>query len=478
MKKIITIFLFSALVANSCSDFTELQPKGKNLLETSDQLEMLLNSDNISFSSMDLWQMTGDIIYSFSNIPTSISNPVKTKRVIQWTWDEANMDLMADLTASDYDYNGGFSAIGKICNPILSKVDKASGSQEQKDRIKCEALVMRAYFEYIMVNKFAKAYNPASAETDPGIAYLMEDADITQMQEKLSVKDVYDHILADVNQAIEIDGLPTNAINKTRFSKPCAYAVKALALMSMQKFDEAESAAKEALAINGKVLNYSDVMGTMTGYMIGNKYDVLVKSKYGYDEDYFMTIDMIYYESISPEAQARFEHGHMFLNNFATIDMIYDYVMGTEQILGVKNYITLYDFDSYWNRYGLNSPQMYLIVAEAEINKGNYDAAMEALDKIRECRIAPSVYAPLKGTVTTKEDAILHLKQTSHGEGIWSIYNFINRKRWNQLSDYKETYKKTINDKVYTLTPESPMWIFPFPKNVTSINPNMTQNYK
>lgn len=163
MKKIITIFLFSALVANSCSDFTELQPKGKNLLETSDQLEMLLNSDNISFSSMDLWQMTGDIIYSFSNIPTSISNPVKTKRVIQWTWDEANMDLMADLTASDYDYNGGFSAIGKICNPILSKVDKASGSQEQKDRIKCEALVMRAYFEYIMVNKFAKAYNPASA---------------------------------------------------------------------------------------------------------------------------------------------------------------------------------------------------------------------------------------------------------------------------------------------------------------------------
>ena len=479
-KTIYTLLIGVALMATSCAKFTEIQPKGKNLLSTADQLEMLLNNDGIGFSSMDFWQMSGDVLYAYDNVPTRLSNPTKTRRVLEWTWDDTQMDLMASLTSSDSDYSGGFSNIGKICNPILSKVDASTGDDATKNRIKCEALVMRAYMEYIMVNKFAKAYNAATAATDPGIAYLTEDADITEMQPKLTVQQVYDHILADVNEAIEIDGLPEVAVNKMRFSKPCAFAVKALALMSMQKPDEAEAAARQALAINGTVLNYSTILGTATGYILGGTYTVLSKPEHYYDEDYYVpTPDYIYFESASPEAQARFEKGNMFLKYMGTINMMYDYAMDyTGTNLGLPGYVTFYDFDSYWNRYGLNTPQMYFIVAEAEIDKGDFNAAMDALDKVRACRIDPAVYAPLKGTVTTKEEAIKHLKQTVHGDCICTIYNFINRKRWNQLTDYKETYTKTINGTVYTFKPDSPMWIFPFPKNVTAVNTNMTQNYK
>ena len=99
---------------------------------------------------------------------------------------------------------------------------------------------------------------------------------------------------------------------------------------------------------------------------------------------------------------------------------------------------------------------MYLIVAEAEIHKGNYDEAMRALDAIRVNRLASETYQPLEGTVTTEADAIRHLKQVSHGENIYSVYNFIHRKRWNQVSG----------------------WIFPFGQNVLANNPNITQNYK
>ena len=67
---------------------------------------------------------------------------------------------------------------------------------------------------------------------------------------------------------------------------------------------------------------------------------------------------------------------------------------------------------------------------------------MDALDAIRVKRIDPAVYTPLKGRVNTKADAIFRLKQTSHGENIYSIYNFINRKRWNQLDDYKQKQVK------------------------------------
>ena len=44
MKKIFVI-LTTCLLLASCAEFTELQPKGMNLLSTVDELELLLNAE-------------------------------------------------------------------------------------------------------------------------------------------------------------------------------------------------------------------------------------------------------------------------------------------------------------------------------------------------------------------------------------------------------------------------------------------------
>lgn len=120
---------------------------------------------------------------------------------------------------------------------------------------------------------------------------------------------------------------------------------------------------------------------------------------------------------------------------------------------------------------------MYLILAECAINKGRIDEAMGYLDMIRVKRIATSHYKPLLGNVTTKTDAIAALKRTAHGEYCYSIWNFITCKRWTILDDYKETRTRELLGKTYTLTPESDMWVFPFPVTVISQNPNIKNNY-
>ena len=127
---------------------------------------------------------------------------------------------------------------------------------------------------------------------------------------------------------------------------------------------------------------------------------------------------------------------------------------------------------------GLKTTHMYLILAESEIHKGNINAAMEIIDKIRVNRIDPSVYEPLVGKVTSKEDAIFRLKQTSHGENNYSCYNFIQRKRWNQIPGWEEDFTRDLAGHKFTLRHDSPMWIFPFPRNVINNNPNIKQNYK
>ena len=79
-------------------------------------------------------------------------------------------------------------------------------------------------------------------------------------------------------------------------------------------------------------------------------------------------------------------------------------------------------------------------------------------------------------TLGSKEDAVFHLKQTALGENVFSPYNFVERKRWNQLADMKETITRTLLGQTFTLAPDSPLWIFPFPGNAVDNNPNLKQN--
>ena len=479
MKKIIySLLAVATLTLSSCEDFTDLQPKGKNLLTTTDQLEMLLNTEFRGCGS-DMRVMAGDMIYAYSNIATTISQPVKTRNVIMWTYDVASMDKMAELTASDYDYTSFYGYIGTISNPILTKIDEAAGSETAKKQIKCEALALRAWSFYMLVNKFAKAYNPSTAANTPGIILMTEDKDIQTPQPKSTVEEVYAQILKDVNEAIDLGGLPDVAINKMRFCKPAAYAVKALTLLNMQKWDEAEEAAKQAIAINGIVNDYNHAyLGSLQGYITGGSYPVMNRGQKGTDEDYFQNGSQEFYNNYTPTTMANFEDGHAYKDKMSCINMIYDYLKDAgESILGESGFNMTYDLNSYWNDGGLRSTQMYLAIAECETHKGNFDTAMEYLDKVRVNRIDPAKYQPLKGTVSSEKDAIAHVKQVTMNEDIYSVNIFIDKKRWNQLDGWKQSYSRTLAGKTYTIAPDSKMWVFPFPMSVMNNNDQITQNY-
>ena len=481
MKKNIlyTLLAVVALTLASCESFTDLQPKGKNLLSTTDQLEMLLNNEYNGCAS-DMRVMSGDMINCYSNVGTAIKQPVKTRNVIMWTFDESNQDKMAELTASDGDYTNFYGYIGTIANPILTRVDETSGSEEAKKLLKSEALTLRAWSFYMLVNKFAAAYNPATAANTPGIILLTEDKDIQKTYPKSTVEETYTQILKDIDEALSIGGLPDVAVNKMRFNKPAAYAVKALALLNMQRWDEAEEAAKQALAINDKVNNYNtSYLGSVQGYYLGKSYPVIERGIKGTDEDYFLDGMEERFNCYSPATMASLEDGHAFKDKLNNFNLLYDNLADIgKSLIGEEGTIVTMDSQSLWNVAGLRSTQMYQVIAECELHNGNIDTAMENLDKVRINRISPNKYQPLKGRVTNQEDAIAHAKQAILNEDLMSVYNFIDKKRWNQLDGWKQDYTRTLAGNTYTIKPDSKMWIFPFPSNVLANNPLITQNYK
>lgn len=469
-----------AMTAVSCSSFTEIDPKGMNLLQTADQLEMLLNI-NYSFSATDMMEISGDIIYAYSDLNTIMNQPIKTKQQIMITWDEVGHDeVLAELTSSDSWYTSCYSAIGKIANPILLKIDDASGTESYKKQIKAEALVLRAYFHYLAIQKFGKAYNPSTADTQQALVYVTEDMDIKVPGEPSTMKEFYDHIIADLDAAIALDALPVMNVNRMRMSAPCAHAVKALACMATQDYSTAASEANKALGMINTVVDYNTMTVPVVGMILGETHYVLYRPKQECPEDYFNVDYIEFFETITPYGEDMFETGHAVKDKFYTLSVAYDNLpMGnaSEDLGPDYPWRMTFDRTSSWNNVGLKTTMMYLILAETAINNGNYSEAMDALDKIRSKRIAPELYQPLKGTVSDKATAIEHLRQTAHGENIYTVFNFIDRKRWTQLPDYKQTLHRTFGQNSMTLTPESNLWVFPIPRNVMDLNPNLKQNY-
>ena len=74
MKKIklyTAILMAAALTATSCSDFTDIKPKGKNLLSSTDELELLFNND-IDISLSDVYNIGGSVISGANQIPAEL----------------------------------------------------------------------------------------------------------------------------------------------------------------------------------------------------------------------------------------------------------------------------------------------------------------------------------------------------------------------------------------------------------------------
>lgn len=480
MNKTLKIFATAGVgcMLAACESFTDLEPKGMNILKTTAQLELLLNR-TYTLSVVDMQTVCSDMVSSRSPLATYINRPQKSLDVIMWTYDESETRLRAELTNSDGFYNASYGIIGKVCNPILTRADGAEGSDECRAKIKSEALTLRAYYHWLLVNRFAKAYNPATAARTPGIPYSTEEWDIQTPIAQSTVEEVYDRILADCNKAIALDGLPIKPVNAMRMSKACPYAVKALALLSMQRWDEAEAAARQSLAIKGDICNYNEMLATIYGHVLGLPHEVFAPGLHGTSEDLFFAYDFIFSSHFQPSTWRRMEPGHVIREKACTDAALYDgtKTMADEISLGMDGCTTVYDSDNHYNVCGMKTSQMWLVIAEAETHKGGYKAAMRALDKIRGNRIALDVYQPWEGTACSSAEAMERVKQTSIGENVLSVHDFINYKRWNQVPGWEQTFTRTINGVTYTLRPDSPLWVFPFGRDIIERNPLVKQNY-
>lgn len=489
IRKCFLIIGFIGIIT-ACANFTEIDPKGKNILNRVEDLDLLLNS-NYDVSCVTPAFLVNDIYPEFVNVPNLFTETIKTLDGVFATWDES-ADRAA-LTNSDDTYSALYGIIGKVANAVLLNVDAATGDPLKAKQVKAEALVLRAWCHYILVNLYAKAYTPATAATDPGIVYMLETYDLAVPHEKSTVAQVYEYILKDLDEAFALESLPENPASM-RIGLAFAYAAKAKILMSMCDYEGAFSAAEECLKLNSVIDNYNDKLVLSES----------VKAEYNVDayvlDRYYFTCEEEIWETPQQWHSARcltyefwedLEENHIYQTALLTDTYLVTlnpsvptnqavYYCGLENLPCSHSSVA-----EYYSPIGLTTVDMYLVQAECCVRDGNTEDAMALINKIRENRLLTGTYSPV--SATSAQEAFGWLKKVSRAENFSTFKNFINLKRWNTEEAYAETLYRSITVHVtgsaeeitydYELRPDSPLWVFAFPQDATNFNPYLTQNY-
>jgi starch-binding outer membrane protein, SusD/RagB family len=124
-----------------------------------------------------------------------------------------------------YFWNSSYEAIAHA-NEVLAVIDNLPGDDARRKAVKGEALLIRAYNHFMIVNLFAKHYDQRTSNRDLGIPYVEEPEKVFIKQyNRLMVREVYQKIERDLLEGLELvnDSYYANS-GKYHFTRKAALA--------------------------------------------------------------------------------------------------------------------------------------------------------------------------------------------------------------------------------------------------------------
>ncbi len=216
VKYIICSTLLGAIITGCADKFLDVQPDNRLQIDSYEKAAELLVYAANAGSYVFLEQMTDNVAYIAENSHAAgLDNEL-------FNWDET---LNEHQDTPSYYWNSGYSAIAQA-NATLNYIDELEGDTKHLNHIKGEALLFRAYNHFMLVNIFAKSYDPATAASDAGIPYVEElEKNLITEYKNNSLQEVYDFIERDMLKGLElINDTYVKSAKKYHFTRNAALA--------------------------------------------------------------------------------------------------------------------------------------------------------------------------------------------------------------------------------------------------------------
>lgn len=472
MKKILYLLLMVVMPAfYACDNYVDITPTGQKTVDSAETYYELVAYPNRAYYPSAFALLSDNVWSKESNIfgYESIS------------WDGINMTFNEQanrLTLSDNNlYENCYDYILRS-NIVISNADASGGPDSVKQLAKAEARIMRAWDHFILVNTFAKAYDPATAATDGGVA-IVSAYDLEATPVKATVEQVYQFIIKDIEESLPY--IKENPVTVYHPSKAFAYALAAKVYLFHRDYQKALDAANKSLELKSELIDYIALEAAggptkVSTYAKGNNPEVL---NYAYQGGYSDNPAYIY-GMLSPELVKLFGSDDERLKLFfkTTGNMVYYFDEGSGAALWNTS-VTYSKFQ--YMAVGLRTAEVYLMKAEAQARLGDLGGATATLNLLRAKRVKGS--EAVLATGSTVQEVMQNVINERRKELLFGFNRFWDLKRFNTEAAYQKTITRvfplvdtTKEHKTYTLKPDSRLYIIPFPSDAREKNPNLTLN--
>lgn len=176
----------------SCDNYLEVTPDNRVELNTLEKAAQLL-TNGYSYASYSFTEWMGDLV------AYTLGTSKQTEHNELYAWEDPTAISQDTPT---FFWTSTYEAIAHA-NEVLAVVDELPGEEGLRQAVKAEALLIRAYGHFMLVNLFAKHYDEASAATDLGIPYVEEPETVFIKQyDRNTIAEVYDNIERDMLEGI------------------------------------------------------------------------------------------------------------------------------------------------------------------------------------------------------------------------------------------------------------------------------------
>ncbi|MDR1199155.1 MAG: RagB/SusD family nutrient uptake outer membrane protein [Prevotellaceae bacterium] len=244
MKKyLITIASVTLMITGiSCDKYLDTMPDNRLELDSDEKITRLLVSGYASHLFVLTTEMMSDNVDDRGDLATSyalLQDEMYEWKDIKEIGNESPMRVWETYYLSIATANQALSEIEKLGNP------------ERLNPQRGEALMIRAFHHFYLVNVFAKHYSTANGATDLGIVYMEKpETTVKPDYKRESVAEVYGKIERDIEMALPLIDDNIYEVPKYHFNRSAAYAFAARFYLFYRKYDKAIHCANTVLGEN------------------------------------------------------------------------------------------------------------------------------------------------------------------------------------------------------------------------------------
>ncbi|GAB3025343.1 RagB/SusD family nutrient uptake outer membrane protein [Niabella terrae] len=450
MRIYIIIVLGVSIFLSSCKKFLDFKADAKQAIPSTlqDVQALLDNAGIMNHQGISLPEASADDYY--------VSDDSYNKSTVQTKDREAYIWHLGDYYfTNDWAVCYKPVYISNLCLEVLGNINRDQ-DPEQWDRLKASALFYRSYSFLQLVTTFAKAYDPATAEQDPGIpARLSSDFNVRSVRN--SVAEVYNQILSDLKMASRM--LPNLTDHSFRPSKAATYALLARTFLFMNEYDSVYKYSKLSYDIYHDLLDFNlDIpdYNASLPFPQFNK-EILFYSANNTAAVYFSRPDIAIIDS---NLYKMYAEDDLRKKGFFYADLD-----------GYLHYKGMYTDNIYSPFTGITTAEVYLMLAESMARIGMGDDALTLIYAMQQFRYStPS--PPLVNPDTSEIISLILAERRK--ELIFRALRWPDIKRLNKLTP-SIVLKRFVNNQYYELPANDPRYALPLPKDIIDLT-GMPQN--